>query len=90
MRRNQPLRHYIRLPRAFYDDHAERALPTPEAVRQTTRFVWLRQNAPFLDELIADARFYAGADGPDAAPRYVREGAARLLRAVARFRAKHP
>jgi len=50
----------IRLPRAFYDDHRDRGgLPTPEAVRESPRFVWVRRDDPDLPELVSDAEYYA-------------------------------
>ncbi len=62
----------IRIPRSFYDDHADRGLDTPEPVKASARFVWIRGNDPALPELINDAEFYADPSGPDEADHVVR------------------
>lgn len=49
----------IRIPRAFFDDHRERDLPTP-TVRKTLRCHYdIRADDPALPELISDAQHYA-------------------------------
>lgn len=56
----------IRLPSMFWNDHADRALPTPEAVPPSNkRALWVRRDDPALPELLSDARYYADPYGPD-------------------------
>jgi len=71
----------IRLPRMFYDDHQERDLPTPEAIRANAKSVWVSLDDPNLDELLDDAEYYAIPYGwGDGAERY-HKAAVRLLAA---------
>jgi hypothetical protein len=64
--------HAICLPSRFYDDHAERALPTPRAIKRTSRQVHVSSKDPALPELLADALHYSHPDGPTAGdPAYV-------------------
>lgn len=73
----------LRIPRAFYDDHVGRELPTPEAVRENSRFVYIRSDDTNLDELINDASYYAHPHGPDdEGARWVVAAAKRLLKAI--------
>lgn len=58
----------IRLPKRFFDDHAERDLDTPAIVRETKAHYFVRANDPALDELREDAEFYAAEHGPDLLP----------------------
>lgn len=46
----------VRLPRRFYDDHWGRGLPTPEAVHQDTRSVWVWEDDPALPALLEEAQ----------------------------------
>jgi hypothetical protein len=52
----------IRLPRKFYDDHAERDLPTPIAIRSNSQSVWVDSIDANLSELLNDAEYYADKD----------------------------
>jgi len=52
----------IQLPRKFYDDHTERDLPTPIAVRKNSKSVWVDVGDASLPELIEDAEYYANKD----------------------------
>lgn len=54
----------IPLPAVFYRDHSDRELPTPRAIRQTARHVYVSITDPTLPELLADAEHYAHPDGP--------------------------
>ena len=56
----------IRIPKTFYTDHWERALPTPEIIRETSRHYFVAADDPSLPELLDDALFYAHPHGPDA------------------------
>ena len=49
----------IRIPRAFYDNHVERALPAPEIVRQTKGHYFIDATSEELVELLSDAEYYA-------------------------------
>lgn len=74
----------VEIPRVFFDDHAERELPTPEIVgRSLGRYV-IRRDDPALPELINDAEYYAHPDGPDEAPRGLKRAAQNLLDALGR------
>jgi hypothetical protein len=56
----------IKLPPAFYQDHSERDLPTPEDVGNAKSYVLVRADDPALPELLNDAEYYADPWGPDA------------------------
>lgn len=56
----------IRIPKAFLLDHWERALPTPEIIRETGRHYFVSADDPAVPELLADADYYAHPYGPDA------------------------
>lgn len=49
----------VRLPRAFFDDHEMRELPTPDVVKDNKRAVWVRTDDPAIPELASDARHYS-------------------------------
>ena len=55
-------RRIVRIPSYFYEDHWSRDLPTPEAIRQTKRHVWISLDNPAVGELENDAEFYAEAN----------------------------
>jgi hypothetical protein len=55
----------LRLPKMFFQDHADRALPTPTVLRENARHVWVGLDDPDLPELLADAEHYAHPDGTD-------------------------
>lgn len=71
----------IRIPRTFYVDHQERDLPTPVAIHEIVRHVWIDRNDPALPELIDDARHYADPTATDA-PGWLRLAARALLRSL--------
>ena len=48
----------VRLPWAFFQDHEDRELPTPEPVRWNKKSVWVSLDDPNLDDLIEDAEYY--------------------------------
>lgn len=56
----------IRIPPAFYADHADRSLPTPEDLSNAKNYVLVRADDPALPELLNDAEYYASPYGPDA------------------------
>lgn len=74
----------VRLPWAFFQDHQDRDLPTPEPVRWNKKSVWVSLDDPNLDELLDDARYYACKESrrgwDEGALRYV-YAAERLLKA---------
>ena len=51
----------IRIPRLFYDDHEDRGLDTPPAIRWTRRHVWIDLHDEHLHELMSDADYYRDA-----------------------------
>ncbi len=55
----------IKLPPAFYQDHDERSLPTPEDIGNAKSYVLVRADDPALPELLNDAEYYAHPYGPD-------------------------
>ena len=55
----------IKLPRKFFEDHEDRALPTPEIVKENKRNIWIDRNDPNLEELKSDAEFYSDPWGPE-------------------------
>jgi hypothetical protein len=73
---------YARIPVRFYDDHAERGLPTPAAVGRVHRVVIVDAADPALPELLSDARFYADPNGPDELPPGLKASAERTVRAI--------
>ena len=56
------MKNLIKLPRKFYDDHAERDLSTPAAIRSNSKSVWVSIDDLNIDELISDAEHYANKD----------------------------
>lgn len=80
---------FFRIPRAFYDDHFERELPTPKAIWGIPMYppkggYIIAADDPALPELINDAQYYAHADGPDEAPPGLKRAAKALLAALGR------
>lgn len=63
------------LPPRFYDDHVARDLPGGVVVKRTTRLVRVELNRAGYDELLADARHYAG----DAMAEYATDGGLGLI-----------
>ena len=57
----------IKLPKRFFDDHADRELPTPEVVSETARYYVVDRADPALPELLSDADYYS--DGVDCCER---------------------
>lgn len=53
----------LRIPRGFYDDHCDRLLAAPEALRESKLYVWIRSDDRWIPELYSDADFYATMDG---------------------------
>jgi hypothetical protein len=74
---------FIRIPKRFFDDHAERDLDTPAIVRETKAHYIIRANDPFIDELRDDAEFYAAEHGPDMLPPGLKASARATLAALA-------
>jgi hypothetical protein len=56
----------LRLPHKFFDDHGDRALPTPDIVRATASHYFIRADDPAVESLLDDARYYTDPYGPDA------------------------
>ena len=75
------LEHWVKIPKGFFYDHADRGLDTPVIQHETKRNYWIRQDDPALPELINDAEFYADPCGPDECPHIVIAAKA-LLRAL--------
>lgn len=73
----------VRVPRTFYSDHEDRDLPTPRELGGGARYVIIDVRDPALVDLLADARYYADADGPDLADRSLRRSAAATVKALA-------
>lgn len=71
----------IWVPAMFFDDHAERALPTPVVIRETNTRRLIDTDDPNYAELLDDANFYADPSGPDEA-KHIVAAAKRLLKAV--------
>lgn len=55
----------LRLPKTFFNDHAERDLPTPVVLRETKSYVFVDAHDPAIRELINDAEYYAYPYGPN-------------------------
>lgn len=72
-----------RIPITFFEDHAQRELPTPVIQHQTKSHYWIRADDPAIGELLSDARYYADKDGPDGAP-WLIPAARALLKALGR------
>jgi len=49
----------IKITKMFYLDHVERDLPTPPIVKETNSHIWIDATSEHLNELWADASFYA-------------------------------
>lgn len=48
-----------RIPAGFYDDHCERDLDAPPAVKRNKTAVWIDTDDPAFGELLSDAKWYA-------------------------------
>ena len=72
----------IRIPKRFFDDHAERDLDTPAIIRETKNHYYIRSDDPFVDELRDDAEFYAAEHGPDLLPPGLKASARATLTAL--------
>jgi hypothetical protein len=70
----------IKLPKRFFDDHAERGLPTPDVIREYARSYAVSINDPELSELLSDAEHYA--DAVDQAERGLITSARATRRAI--------
>ena len=70
----------IKLPKRFFDDHAERGLPTPEVIREYSNNYAVSINDPELSELLSDAEHYA--DAVDQAERGLITSARATCRAI--------
>lgn len=70
----------IKLPATFFNDYEERELPTPNVVRRSSRFVWIKLDDGALSDLLQDARWYASEDVDlDSDALWVRRAARTLL-----------
>jgi len=72
----------VRIPKRFFDDHAERGLDTPTIIGETKNHYFIRNDDPFIDELREDAEFYADDHGPDYLPRGLKASARATLAAL--------
>ena len=72
----------IKIPKTFFNDHAERDLPTPAIIRDSGNIYYISSEDPDLPELIDDAKHYADEHGPNDAPRGLKASAKALLRAI--------
>ena len=75
----------IRIPLLFYEDHENRDLPTPTAIRQTKRHVWIDLNDEHVPELISDADYSSDEGGfdPDPHLRGICRSAKATIKAIA-------
>jgi hypothetical protein len=76
-------RNLIAVPAMFYDDHAQRGLPTPAEVDRKGRQVLILAEDPAVAELRDDAAYYADPFGPDMLPPGLRASAKRTVAALA-------
>jgi hypothetical protein len=49
----------VRIPKGFYQDHCERDLPAPVAIKETKSHVFLDTNDAKFTDLLDDAMWYA-------------------------------
>jgi hypothetical protein len=75
----------VRIPRHFYDDHRERDLDTPIAVKITKRHVWIDIFDEHVPELMSDADYYADESGFDIYTRGICRSAKATLKAIAAY-----
>lgn len=54
----------VNIPKAFYDDHQERELPTPRLISELSSTYLIDRDDPAFAELVNDAEHYAK-DGCD-------------------------
>ena len=73
----------IRIPRYFYEDHRDRDLDTPVAIKTTKRHVWIDLNDEHVPELMSDADYYADESGFDIYTRGICRSAKATLKAIA-------
>ncbi len=76
------------LPRAFYLDHLERDLPTPEEVNRNRTHIVVRTDDPHLEDLLQDALFYSSPDGPDQLPPGLKTSAKATVAAINKARSR--
>lgn len=69
----------LAVPAKFYDDHGDRALPTPAEIRRAGRRVYIAANDPAIPDLLSDAKFYADPWGPDELPAGLKASAKRTV-----------
>jgi hypothetical protein len=50
---------WVRVPRVFMDDHADRGLDTPEIKKVAARHYWIAGDDSSIPELLDDAVYYA-------------------------------
>lgn len=55
----------VRIPTAFYHDHAERDLPTPTIIGHKSGGYLIRLDDEATSELLSDADYYADPWGPE-------------------------
>jgi hypothetical protein len=72
----------IRIPRLFYEDHEDRDLDTPVAIKTTKRHVWIDLNDEHVPELMSDADYYKDETGFDGSAGICRSARA-TLKAIA-------
>ena len=72
----------VKIPKMFFDDHAERDLDTPEVVEFSKTHYWIRRDDPAVDELLSDANWYTDPYGPGVSCPGLRVAARALIRAI--------
>jgi hypothetical protein len=48
----------VKIPKAFFDDHEDRSLPTPTVIKGTKRHYIIETDHPDFAELCEDTEFY--------------------------------
>jgi hypothetical protein len=66
MERESYMAKRIKVPMCFYQDHRDRALPTPTDHGNAKRYALIELDDPATADLLSDAEFYCHPNGPDA------------------------
>jgi hypothetical protein len=72
----------IWLPKTFYYDHRERDLPNGDVIEETSTRVLVKCTEDEIDEILDDAKYYAGKYGPDDISLGLKKSAERTVLAI--------
>lgn len=71
-----------RLPRKFWNDHAERGLPAGNYITESGNIVWITASDDEINEILSDAKFYSDRWGPDCIEPSLKRSAIATVKAI--------